>query len=64
MKNVLLCALAFAFCGAKASTFNVENISEFNNIIKSVQPGDSGENGAYPPTQNGLIHPQLLLKWP
>ena len=24
----------------------------------------SGENGAYPPTQNGLIHPQLLLKWP
>ena len=22
------------------------------------------ENGAYPPTQNGLIHPQLLLKWP
>lgn len=41
MKNVLLCALAFAFCGAKASTFNVENISEFNNIVKSVQPGDS-----------------------
>lgn len=24
----------------------------------------SAENGAYPPTQNGLIHPQLLLKWP
>ena len=22
------------------------------------------ENGAYPPTLNGLIHPQLLLKWP
>ena len=22
------------------------------------------ENGAYPPTQNGLIHPQLLLNWP
>lgn len=21
------------------------------------------ENGAYPPTQNGSIHPQLLLKW-
>ena len=21
------------------------------------------ENGAYPPNQNGLIHPQLLLKW-
>jgi poly(beta-D-mannuronate) lyase len=41
MKNVLLCALAFAFCGAKASTFNVGNISEFNKIAKSVQPGDS-----------------------
>ena len=24
----------------------------------------AAENGAYPPTQNGLIHPQLLLKWP
>ena len=24
----------------------------------------TAENGAYPPTQNGLIHPQLLLKWP
>ena len=21
------------------------------------------ENGAYPPNQNGLIHPQLSLKW-
>ena len=26
--------------------------------------GHGAENGAYPPTQNGLIHPQLLLKWP
>ena len=25
---------------------------------------EDAENGAYPPTQNGLIHPQLLLKWP
>lgn len=25
--------------------------------------GYIGENGAYPPTQNGIIHPQLLLKW-
>ena len=24
----------------------------------------TAENGAYPPTQNGLIHPQLLLNWP
>lgn len=23
----------------------------------------SAENGAYPPNQNGLIHPQLSLKW-
>ena len=23
----------------------------------------SAENVAYPPTQNGSIHPQLLLKW-
>ena len=22
----------------------------------------AAENGAYPPTQNGLIHPQLLQK--
>lgn len=41
MKKILLCALAFAFCGAKASTYNVENVSEFNHIVKSVQPGDS-----------------------
>ena len=27
-------------------------------------PAIGAENGAYPPTQNGLIHPQLLLKWP
>ena len=23
----------------------------------------AAENGAYPPNQNGLIHPQLSLKW-
>ena len=23
----------------------------------------NAENGAYPPNQNGLIHPQLSLKW-
>ncbi len=23
----------------------------------------TAENGAYPPNQNGLIHPQLSLKW-
>ena len=25
---------------------------------------DNAENGAYPPTLNGLIHPVLPLNWP
>lgn len=41
MKNILFCALALAFCGAKASTYNVENIIEFNKTVKALQPGDS-----------------------
>ena len=34
-------------------------------IFWQAQPQDFtvAENGAYPPNQNGLIHPQLSLKW-
>ena len=52
---------------------------DFNEVVEVIRNGDlvlydseygeytlrqAAENGAYPPTQNGLIHPQLLLKWP
>ena len=36
-------------------------------VINNVLPGDTvnrAENGAYPPTLNGLIHPVLPLNWP
>lgn len=36
-----------------------EKLREIEELSQEV-----AENGAYPPTQNGLIHPQLLLKWP
>ena len=34
------------------------------SLLFGAMTGVTAENGAYPPTQNGLIHPQLLLKWP
>ena len=36
--------------------------TEFINRIKGYA-ALFAENGAYPPNQNGLIHPQLSLKW-
>ena len=39
-----------------------ENDSIFKNFMENFTR-QFGENGAYPPTQNGIIHPQLLLKW-
>ena len=39
----------------------VPSVGGFIPLCGGIQ---DAENGAYPPTQNGLIHPQLLLKWP
>ena len=37
-----------------------------NALIKMIKrcPIPGAENGAYPPTLNGLIHPVLPLNWP
>lgn len=32
-------------------------------ISKDLWDAKGAENGAYPPNKNGLIHPQLSLKW-
>ena len=32
-------------------------------VLKGFADEPDAENGAYPPNQNGLIHPQLSLKW-
>ena len=41
------------------------NLSDFRPYMIAVPPIEeqNAENGAYPPNQNGLIHPQLSLKW-
>ena len=50
--------------------FEVHDLQSVRNDIHAAQFSIAelallgAENGAYPPTQNGLIHPQLLLKWP
>ena len=46
--------------GITISTNHGVKGAEFDTVIAF---GLFGENGAYPPTQNGIIHPQLLLKW-
>lgn len=38
-------------------------LSKFFWKISSFFTHICAENGAYPPNQNGLIHPQLSLKW-
>lgn len=43
-----------------ASTKAICNYCNINGYSTTIS---TGENGAYPPTQNGIIHPQLLLKW-
>ena len=37
--------------------------NDIQNFKKKEVLDMSAENGAYPPNQNGLIHPQLSLKW-
>lgn len=41
MRGFIICALAFAFCGANANTYKVSDIESFNKAVKNVQPGDS-----------------------
>lgn len=41
-----------------------EYLTQTIHCISKIVCSFYAENGAYPPTQNGLIHPQLLLKWP
>ena len=43
------------------SIFGNDEAADIKNVMRSY--GDTAENGAYPPNQNGLIHPQLSLKW-
>ena len=52
---------------------DAEDIAEWIEYISSVvafqcrdygNVSDPAENGAYPPTLNGLIHPVLPLNWP
>ena len=44
--------------------FNINTKTQIRTFLKISTNSLNAENGAYPPTQNGLIHPQLLLKWP
>ena len=39
------------------------SIFRHDNFIGCFSADKIAENGAYPPNQNGLIHPQLSLKW-
>ena len=47
-----------------SSLFSPNDLYTLIGLYFTTNSNYSAENGAYPPTQNGLIHPQLLLKWP
>ena len=58
---------------AKAQTFIKTYFKDHKVAMAKLESGvfyksydvvfTNAENGAYPPNQNGLIHPQLSLKW-
>ena len=49
------------YTAANSKEFTIGLIGDFTVGKSSFV--NAAENGAYPPNQNGLIHPQLSLKW-